>query len=68
MKEITIKVQGMMCGGCENRVKNALKEFAGIESVEASHEEGTVKVISNEEISIDIIKEKIEDLGFEVEL
>lgn len=68
MKEITIKVQGMMCGGCENRVKNTLSQLDGIESVEASFAEGIVKIILNEEINIDIIKEKIEDLGFEVEL
>ena len=68
MKEIIIKVKGMMCGGCENRVKNALSELDGVGSVEASYIEGIVKIISNEEINIDIIKEKIEDLGFEVEL
>ena len=67
MKEIIIKVKGMMCGGCENRVKNALSELTGIESVEASFAEGTVKVILNKEIDIDVIKERIEDLGFEIE-
>lgn len=66
MRETIIKVRGMMCNGCENRVKNALSELDGIESVEASHEEETVKIISNQEINIDVIKEKIEDLGFEV--
>ena len=66
MKEITIKVKGMMCTGCENRVINALSSLDNVKNVEASHIEGTVKVILNEEISIDIIKEKIEDLGFEV--
>ena len=66
MKETIIKVKGMMCGGCENRVKNTLSELADIESVEASFSEEIVKVISNKEIDIDIIKEKIEDLGFEV--
>lgn len=66
MKEIIFNVNGMMCNGCENRVKNALSELAGIESVEASFAEGTVKVILNAEISIDIIKEKIEDLGFQI--
>ncbi len=65
MKETIIKVNGMMCGGCENRVKNALRELTGVESVEASHTEGIVKVILNEQINIDVIKEKIEDLGFE---
>ena len=25
MKEIIINVKGMVCGGCENRIKNVLK-------------------------------------------
>lgn len=66
MEKLKIKVKGMMCTGCENRVKNALTEIEGIENVEANHTDGTVKVISSEEINMDIIKEKIEDLGFEV--
>lgn len=66
MKETIINVEGMVCGGCENRVKNALFTIEGIESVEASHETGIVKVISKEKISEDIMKEKIEDIGFEV--
>lgn len=65
MKETIIKVNGMMCTGCENRVKNTLSELAGVESVEASFAEGIVKVILNEQINIDVIKERIEDLGFE---
>lgn len=66
MRETIIRVRGMMCNGCENRVKNALSELDGIESVEASHTEGTVKVISNEGTNMDIIKERIVDLGFEI--
>lgn len=65
MKETIIKVKGMMCSGCENRVKNALSDLDGIEGVEASFAEGIVKVILNEQINIDVIKERIEDLGFE---
>jgi len=66
MKETIINVKGMMCGGCENRVKNALSNLDGIESIEVSHIDGTVKVISNGEINIDNIKQIIEDLGFEI--
>ena len=65
MKETIIKVQGMACEGCENRIQNALKNMEGIEKVVANHKEGTVTVIANES-QIDSIKEKIEDLGFEV--
>lgn len=63
MKETIIKVQGMACGGCENRIQNALKNMEGIEKVVANHKEGTVTVTANETL-INDIKEKIEDLGF----
>lgn len=63
MKETIIKVQGMACEGCENRIQNALKNIEGIEKVVANHKEGTVTVTANENL-ITSIKEKIEDLGF----
>ena len=67
MKEIILNVKGMVCNGCENRVQNALKNIEGVEEVIANHNDGTVKVTSKEEVSKDVIKEKIEDIGFEVE-
>ena len=33
MEEINLKVQGIMCGGCENRIKNALKAIEGVKEV-----------------------------------
>lgn len=66
MKEKIIKVEGMVCGGCENRVQNALKTIEGVENVVADHTNGTVTVIAKAEVSETIMKEKIEDLGFEV--
>ena len=66
MKETQIKVNGMVCEGCENRVKNALSTIDGIESVEANHKTGIVTVISNEEIERSVIEEKIDDIGFEI--
>ena len=65
MKEIILKVQQIACEGCENRIQNALKNMEGIENVVASHKEGTVTIVANE-IDIDKIKERIEDLGFTV--
>ena len=66
MKELIFKVEGMMCGGCENRVQNALTTIEGVEKVIASHTEGTVTVVLNKEIEDKVIKEKIEDIGYEV--
>lgn len=67
MKELEIKVNGMMCSGCENRVQNALKTVEGVKEVVANHTTGIVRVTSNDEVSEISIKEKIEDIGYEVE-
>ena len=66
MKETKLIVNGMMCGGCENRVKNAIKNIEGVENVTADHNTGKVIVISDNEVSEEIIKEVLEDIGYEV--
>ena len=66
MKQIIINVKGMVCNGCENRVRNVLKNIQGIENVVADYTTGTVTVTSSDEISESVMKEKIEDIGFEV--
>lgn len=66
MKEIIIKVEGMVCNGCENRVQNAVKQIEGVENVVADYKAGTVKITIIESLDENLIKEKIEDIGFEV--
>ncbi len=66
MKELIINVEGMVCGGCENRVNNVVSQIEGVEKVVANHEDGIVTITLNKEVSIDVIKQKIEDIGFKV--
>ena len=66
MKEIILKVNGMMCEGCENRVKNALGNIDGVESVIADHTTGKVCVTTNDNVSKELIQETLEDFGYEV--
>ena len=66
MKEINLKVEGMACSGCENRIKNAVKTISGVDEVEANHETGVVKVKVEDSVNIDNIKEKIDSIGFDV--
>ena len=66
MEEIKLNVNGMVCGGCEKRVINAVSTIEDVKEVIANYNEGTVVVKSDIKISEDIIKEKIEDIGFEV--
>ncbi len=66
MKELKIKINGMACAGCENRVKTALLEINGVEGVEANHNTGMVIIKSEKDLDIAQIEEKIIDLGYEI--
>ena len=66
MKELKLKIDGMMCTGCENRVQNALKEVNGVEDVKADYTTGYVTIKAKEDVSENDIKEKIEDIGYDV--
>ena len=66
MNEIILNVEGMMCGGCEKRIENVLGDVKAIKNVKANHKDGTVKIESKKEIDMNVVKEKIENLGFKV--
>lgn len=66
MNEITLNVQGMHCEGCERRINNVLSEIDGVNEVIADHNKETVTIKTNSKVDIDEIKEKIDDLGYEV--
>ena len=67
MKEIEIKIKGMVCGGCEKRVENALKTIEGIKEVVADHTTGKVKIQAERDIEKENKKEKIEDIDFKID-
>ena len=66
MSEINLKVKGMMCGGCENRVKNALENIEGVEKATADRTTSNVNVIFNDTTTKEVIEETIEDIGYEI--
>ena len=66
MKELKIKINGMVCGGCENRVKAVLSEINNVKNVEANHSTGIVKIESEKDIDITQIEDKIKNLGYEI--
>ena len=64
MKEIKVKVKGMVCSGCEKRVKNALESISGVDEVIADYKKELVKVIATSSVREKDLEEKIDDLGF----
>lgn len=61
-----IKIEGMSCMHCAKKVENGLKEIKEVKSVNVNLEEKNAEVILKQEIENDILKKKIEDLGYEV--
>lgn len=66
MMKKTIKIEGMMCGHCEARVKKCLEELPEVTEAAVSHENGTAVLTLNAEISDDILKKTVEDQGYTV--
>ena len=66
--KIEIRISGMSCTGCENRVENVLKNIENIKSVNANYNTGIVEIgINNiKNLDIDVIKETLEDLGYDI--
>lgn len=66
-ERVTIRVDGMTCGGCENSVKGALERLDGVQVLEASHQEGTVEVLFDpERIDRASLTGAIEEAGYDV--
>ena len=66
--KIEIRISGMSCTGCENRVENVLKNIENVESVNANYNTWIVEIGTNDikNLNIDVIKETLEDLGYDI--
>lgn len=64
--EKTMKIEGMMCGHCEARVKKTLEAIPGVEAAEVSHEKGTAVVKMESEVADDVLKKAVEDQDYQV--
>ncbi|MDD6060446.1 MAG: heavy metal translocating P-type ATPase [Ruminococcus sp.] len=62
----TIRIEGMMCGHCEARVKKILEALEQVDSAEVSHTSGTAVVTLNGEISDEELKNIIEAQDYTV--
>ena len=62
----TMKIEGMMCGHCEARVKKTLEKIEGVAEAKVSHKEGTAIVTLNAEIADDVLRKAIEDQDYTV--
>lgn len=68
MEKITLNVKGMSCGHCINSIEGSVGELSRVTTVKVNLDSGTVSVEFNpNEITIDKIKETIDDQGYDVQ-
>lgn len=67
MKTEVIKVDGMTCNHCKSAVEGALKSVTGVKSADVNLDEKNVSVEFDEAtVSVDKLKEEIEEQGYDV--
>ena len=67
-QEATLVVSGMSCGHCKMSIEKALNTMEGVSVAVVNLDEKKVKVqFDGSKISLDQIKDTIEDQGYEVQ-
>lgn len=67
MEKVTLNVQGMSCDHCVKAVEGSVGKLNGVNSVKVNLKADTVDVeFNNQVISLDEIKETIDDQGYDV--
>ena len=62
----TMKIEGMMCGHCEARVKKCLEALPQVDQAEVSHEKGTAIVTLNADVDDAVLTKAVEDQDYKV--
>ncbi len=62
----TLKIEGMMCGHCEARVKKVLEALEGVTEAKVSHIDGTAVVHLDKDVANDVLRKAVEDQDYKV--
>ncbi len=67
MEQTTLQVPGMRCGGCANRIEEAVKHIEGVRRVKADFMAHTVDVaFDSDKLDAAAVRSAIENTGYEV--
>lgn len=62
----TITVTGMSCGGCEERVEDAVGALEGVQQVTADNESDTVEIELDGDVPDDELATAVRDAGYDL--
>jgi copper ion binding protein len=66
MREITLSVKGMKCGGCAKNVEDAVRTLPGVKSVKVDLKKAEVKVSTDGSTTSEQVRSAITKAGYKV--
>lgn len=66
MLKITVRVDGMMCGMCENHINDAVRKAFPVKKVTSSHAKGETVILTETDIPEEALRAAIDQTGYEV--
>ena len=66
MYKTTVKIDGMMCGMCESHINDAIRAMMPVKKVSSSHKKGKTVIISENELSTEMITAALVGSGYTV--
>lgn len=66
MKQIVLKIDGMMCGMCEAHVNDAIRQNFTVKKVTSSHKTGETVILTEEDINAEDLENVIKQTGYEL--
>ena len=66
MYKTTVTIDGMMCGMCESHINNAIRKKITVKKISSSHEKGETVIISESELTTEMITAALDGSGYNV--
>ena len=66
MLKITVGVDGMMCGMCENHINDAIRKAFSVKKVTSSHSKGQTVILTEQDIDEAEVRKAIDTTGYTV--
>ena len=66
MYQIIVKIDGMMCGMCEAHINDAIRAKLPVKKVSSSQKKGETVIISEMELTKDMIASALDGSGYTV--
>ena len=66
MQQITLKIDGMMCGMCESHINESIRNNFSVKKVTSSHTKGETVILTENDLDEAKLKETIDKTGYKL--